>query len=306
MNLPRSRLIVMGILTLLMAGGFWFLKASRSGIQNTADGERTAGEHGMTSAPDRNNAERVLRPTSTELAVPSRHELLIEGITIPVVFQDITQPNLSEAERLEVIADFQMIYGHLDLSETYDIPPRVITAGGGEITISKMAYATGPGQHFPEAHLNNFGLLSGEKGNYRLVVPLELISAYRSAFDFRDAHPEAFKSLDSFLPAGDPAPPKTIGLTPVDLIWTQSPSTLTLEMGERILKETNLSRFRRPSILEYFKVSEDDNSLGLPGLPEGTIAGIAMQVQDGNIPKQSVVLVYIDGLWKIGIAPFGT
>lgn len=306
MNLPRYRLIVMGILVILVLGGLWFRKASRSGIQSLTDGARAAGEQRVTSALDRNTAERAPIRTRTKPAVLSRHELLLGGTILPVIFQDTTQPTLSDAERLEAIADFQMIYGHLDLSESYDIPPKVMTAGGGEITISKMAYATGPGQHFPEPHMNTFGQLSGAMGSYRLVVPIELMTAYRSAFDFREANREAFESLDSFLPAGDPGSLQTFGMSLADLIWTRSPSTLTPEMGERILQEVGLIRVRRPSILEYFKVGGDDNSFGLPGLPDGTIVGIAMQIQDGNIPKQPVVLVYIEGRWKIGIAPFGT
>jgi len=302
MILPRNRLIVVGILVIIVTGGFWFQKASRSGIQFPNDSAR--GQQ-MTSAPDRNTAEEAPGPSLNEPPVLSRRELLIGGIALPVIFQDTTHPTLSDGERLEVIADFQMIYGHLNLSESYDIPPQLMTAAGEKITVSKMAYATGPGQYFPDAHKNTFGLLSRDKDSYRLVVPVQLINAYRKAFDFREANQDAFERMDSLLPPGDPAALRTSGKSPTDLIWTRSPSDLTTEMGERFIKEANLSRFRRPSILEYYQV-KDNSWKGLPGLPDGTIVGIAMHVHNGNIPKQPIVLVYIKGRWKIGIAPFGT
>lgn len=306
MSLPRNRVIVITILVLFVAGVILYLKISSSSMRSSTNGSRTSDEKGQISVHDGTSAQQALKPPLTDVTSHNDHKLLLGRITLPVIFQDTAQPSLSEAEFLEIIEDLQMIYGHLDMSGTYDIPPRVIAAGGEEITISKMAYATGSGQHFPEAHMNIFGMLTGDKENYRIVIPKELMTAYRSAFDFRNANVEAFERMDSLLPAGDLASPKTSGVQPVDIIWVRSPSMLTPEIGARILKEASLSRFRRPSILEYFTVSGEDNPVGLPGLPDGTIVGIAKQVENGNIPKQSVVLVYIDGRWKIGIAPFGT
>lgn len=160
--------------------------------------------------------------------------------------------------------------------------------------------------HSDPFHYKRFGLLSGETGNFRLVITADLMRFYRDAFDFRKANREGFDKLDAFLPKEGNGALAISGSSGSDLVWTPHSSRMTDELLERFLADAKQSRLRRPSLLEFYKIDKNAKTFGLPGLPDGSLVGVAMQVEVENIPKQPVALVYVDGRWKIGVVSPGT
>lgn len=228
--------------------------------------------------------------------------LVAGGLSIPLVFEDNLQAALSEEQRTEVIRDIQLIYGHLDQFATYETDPREFRAGGIDLTVVKKIQVIGSGRYFPPAHRNTFGLLSGEPGNYKIVIPSDLIEAYRQALDFVATNRQAFDQLNLFLPESGNCSEAWAKLEASDVVWTPDSLNVSPNTIERIFNQMKNARIRKPSILD-FTAENDEAHSGLTGLPEGSIVGKTLLLDGRDFPQNYEAIVYFAGKWHLAVVP---
>ena len=231
--------------------------------------------------------------------------LVAGGLFIPLVFEDNLQATLSEEQRAEVIRDIQLIYGHLDQFATYETDCLELRAGGIDLTVAKKIQFIGSGRYFPPAHRDTFGLLSGEPGNYKIVIPFELIAAYRQALDFVATNRQAFDQLNLFLPESGNCSEAWAKLEASDVVWTPDSLNISPKTKERIFNQMKNARIRKPSILD-FTAENDEAHSGLTGLPEGSIVGKALLLDGRGVPQNYEAIVYLGGKWHLAVVPPGT
>lgn len=243
----------------------------------------------------------------SSLGADQSTEALVAGsLSIPVVFEDNPQDQLSKEQRIEVVRDIQLIYGHLDQFETYDTNPREMKLDGIGLTVVKKIKFVGSGRYFPLAHRDAFGLLAGKPDRYNLVIPSELISAYRQALDFIANNRQAFDQLKLFLPESGNHTEAWAKLVAADVVWTPDSVNMSSKTRERIFSQIKNARIRRPSILDFLSIEKDAANSGFPELPEGSIVGKALILDGKNIPQNYEAIVYIGGTWHIAVVPPGT
>ncbi len=304
-----TRKSIIGIfLIILLAVGLWFQKASFPPELSASKNERLINKLTLPDEIRRTSLKSMGKPTiraNSSNFQPSK-VLMAGGLTIPVVFQDEPHASLTEEQRAEVIKDIQMVYGHLGQSEMYGIDRKVLTVGGIELPILNKIQFNGSGRYFPPAHRDTFGLISGGPDHYQLVIPSELIADYRQALDFISAHRQAFDSLRHFLPESGNNSEAWAGLAASDVVWTPATLKMTAGTQERIFSEMKNARFRMPSLLDFSVAEKGARDFGLPELPEGAIVGRVLLLDEGNIPQNYEVVIYVDNKWKIAVVPPGT
>lgn len=269
-------------------------------------------EHIRTTAagnkitPEKNESKEAITMKSSLRPAQSTEVLVAVGLSIPVVFEDNPQDSLSKEERAEVVRDIQLIYGHLDQFETYNTNPRELKSDGIELTVVKKIQFVGSGRYFPLAHRDTFGLLSGGPDHYKLVIPSELISAYREALDFISNNWQAFDRLKLFLPESGNHSEAWAKLVAADVVWTPDSLNMHTKTKERIFSQLKNARIRRPSMLDFFIPGKDAAHSGLPELPEGSIVGKVFALDEKNVPQNYEAIVYVGERWYFAVVPPGT
>ncbi len=238
--------------------------------------------------------------------------LQIADLDMPLVFEGA----ISEELKQVVLADIHMIYNEGVTYSKYDWSGR---PDNPAFNLSGRNYVSSEtinlkASQVPNIVHRNLSRIIQVNGVDNVVVPEELISAYRKAWEARKAAPEKYESLEPFIDWLNTAPMEELKaknpfwLFGYDGISDAYPEKAA-ELRNGLLPKTREDlRVSHPSILEFTYL--DREALETEGateqLPVGVTLADGKYVDENEVPYQQALFLYDGEEWHIAFAPAGT
>jgi len=270
---------------------------------------------GLTGEHEPLSETEKLKATSTKTMweegnFPER--LQVADLDMPLVFEGQVSNDLKQV----ILADINLVLGHVNGHEFYELPSKVTYKIPGQTEAHKANRGlifNGLRVARPKEYRNNFGRVIEVGGLENVVVSAELISAYEKAWAARKDDPEKYESFESFInwfntaSVEDLRSNNPVWLYGYDGISDAYPEKAAELKASFLPKQARFGRpvVRHPSILEFTYLNEELlEKKGAAGkFPIGVTIADGKYIDEEGIPKGQALFLYDGKKWYIVIAP---
>jgi hypothetical protein len=225
--------------------------------------------------------------------------LQVAGLDISISYPDHT----SERLKKQIHEDIVLIFQHMKRHSFVEISGEMtMEQNGRSLELQRFLNFEGPGAYRPDELDGKFGGIARINGEESLIMPSQLVDAYRSALRLKEKHSEKYEKLEKFIMTVNQATrEQPVDLSPNQLLWTGESSIPEPNQIPDAVKNFSAVSLRQPSLLDYFEPTDQQNK-NLPNLATKTLI-----LESGtDIPGSEQVLVFQGGRWKFWYGRLGT